>query len=280
MKLVVFTDLDATLLDSETYSWEPARESLAVLRAREAVVVLVSSKTFAEMEPLHRELELQDPFIVENGGGIFIRRESPVLSHISKSRYPIWQHGDYACITLGTDYETLVQSLVEISQCLGIRLVGFSAMSDREVAALTGLDLKDAARARTRLFDEPFIIRGEKIDAEAAVQRAAAAKGLTAVQGGRFGHLIGHPGKGSAAAMLIDAYRSMYGNVLTIGLGDSPNDFPFLELVDRPVLVGAAGKPLDLPEAIRDARRTESPGPRGWNEAVLDILNEITAEDR
>ncbi len=281
MKMVVFTDLDATLLDSETYSWAPARSGLTALKECDAAVILVSSKTFAEMESLHRELELQDPFVVENGGGIFFRPESSVLSHVSNlSRYPVRQYGDFVLLSLGTEYEPLVQSLQEISQSLGLPLKGFSSMTDGEVADLTGLDLNEAAKARKRLFDEPFVIQGSAAGKEEDLRRIAAAKGLTAVQGGRFWHLIGHAGKGVATAMLIQAYRTMHDDVLTLGLGDSPNDFPFLELVDRAVLVGAGGKSLDLPDSLGDAHQTESPGPRGWNEAVLEILHELQCEAR
>jgi len=273
MKIIVFTDLDATLLDPETYSWAAARESLQVLKERRAAVILVSSKTFAEMEHLHHELGLHDPFVVENGGGIFFPPESSLSSHVfNLCGYPMRQYGDHMLLSLGTEYERLVQSIVEISESLGVPLVGFSSMTDCEVADLTGLDLKEAGRARTRLFDEPFVIQGSAAGKEAVLQEIAAHKGLTAVQGGRFRHLIGHAGKGMAVALLIEAYRSIYEHVLTIGLGDSPNDFPFLELVDRAVLVGAAGKPLDLPEKLRDAHRTERSGPRSWNQAVLEIL--------
>ena len=71
-------------------SWIAARESLQALKEFDAAVTLVSSKTFAEMEPLHRELELHDPFVVENGGGIFFPPESPLLPNLSdRSHYPI-----------------------------------------------------------------------------------------------------------------------------------------------------------------------------------------------
>jgi|GEM_PF-2115028 len=70
--MVVFTDLDATLLDSNTYSGEPARESLNLLREMNASLILVSSEPFAEMVPIDNALELNDPFIVENSGGLII----------------------------------------------------------------------------------------------------------------------------------------------------------------------------------------------------------------
>lgn len=53
--LVVFTDLDATLLDEETYGYEAAAPALQELRRLGAPLVLCTGRTRAEVEPLHRE---------------------------------------------------------------------------------------------------------------------------------------------------------------------------------------------------------------------------------
>lgn len=276
MKIIVFTDLDATLLDSETYSWSPAQEGLKALKEREASIVLVSSKTLPEMELLHRDLSLEAPFVVENGGGIVFSSGHPLFSEIvSRTRHSAREYGDYGLISLGTEYDELVRILDEIARELGFPLKGFSSMSNVEVAALTGLDLEEASRARSRMFDEPFLILDSTDEKGNAVRQTAQAKGLTAVQGGRFWHLIGHSGKGAAVTLLIEAYRQRYGPVFTLGLGDSPNDFPFLELVDTPVLVGREGDPSHVPAVLHAIRRTRSPGPEGWNDAVLEILGEL-----
>ena len=70
--LIVFTDLDGSLLDSTTYSFKAATPALNALREQGIPLVLVSSKTRAEMEPLRQRLGHCDPFIVENGGAVFV----------------------------------------------------------------------------------------------------------------------------------------------------------------------------------------------------------------
>jgi mannosyl-3-phosphoglycerate phosphatase len=276
MKIVVFTDLDATLLDSDTYSWSPAREGLKALKERDASLVLVSSKTFAEMEPLHRDLSLEAPFVVENGGGIVFRCGHSLLSEVAaKTGRSVRESEDYNLISLGTEYSELVRNLGEISQELGLSVKGFSSMSDREVADLTGLELAEASGARCRMYDEPFLILESTDEKDRELRLAAQARGLTAVQGGRFWHLIGHSGKGVAVTLLMEAYKHRYDRVFTLGLGDSPNDFPFLELVDTAVLVGREGLFPDVPAALHAVRRTRCPGPEGWNDAVLGILGAL-----
>ena len=48
-RLVIFTDLDGTLLDGNTYAFDAATEALDAARSHQIPVVLVSSKTRAEM---------------------------------------------------------------------------------------------------------------------------------------------------------------------------------------------------------------------------------------
>ena len=51
-RLLVVTDLDGTLLDHDTYDWEPARPAIEELKQRAFPLVLNSSKTIAELTPI------------------------------------------------------------------------------------------------------------------------------------------------------------------------------------------------------------------------------------
>jgi mannosyl-3-phosphoglycerate phosphatase len=281
VKLVVFSDLDGTLLDPASYSWRPAEEALAALKAKEAALILVSSKTLAEIEPLHRQLGLQDPFIFENGGGIVAHRSSDSGEYLASRHQKTIESGDGSSLVfpLGEKYDDLVLALAEISDELGVKLVGFSSMSNSEIQDLTGLHLQDAVKARMRLFDEPFLLPPESLDRLDELSAAAKRRGLQVVSGGRFLHLIGHSGKGEAVSILVAAFRQLCGEIITIGLGDSPNDFPFLQLMQIPILLGEPGQHQGLPESLKDLRRIEKPGPAGWNRAVLDVLSGLLMEE-
>lgn len=70
--LLVFTDLDGTLLDHHTYSFEPALPALNALKEKNIPLIICTSKTRAEIEKWRLELRTDHPFISENGGAIFI----------------------------------------------------------------------------------------------------------------------------------------------------------------------------------------------------------------
>jgi len=245
-----------------------------MLRVRDGALILVSSKTLAEMEGLHRELNLTDPFIVENGGGIAAVPESwqealiaDLLPHVQPLR-----RDDFVLFPLGKSYGDLVASLRELAAETGFNLRGFSAMSEHEVVSLTGLSTEAARLALTRDFDEPFLAVNIEFAMVERLCRAASARGLTVAQGGRFWHLIGHGGKGQAVALVREAYRMRFHEVNAIGLGDSPNDYSFLELMDLPVLVGVTTGHDPVPGTLLRALQVTAAGPEGWNEAILGIL--------
>lgn len=52
--MVVFSDLDGALLDHETYEFDAARPALDRLRRDGVPLVLCTSKTRAEVEPIER----------------------------------------------------------------------------------------------------------------------------------------------------------------------------------------------------------------------------------
>lgn len=266
MGLIVFSDLDGTLLDHNDYSWEAARPALTALKGRGASLILCSSKTRAEMSGLWSLLGLRDPFICENGGGIFLPRDHPLACEEG------WKPAGagWRVRPLGMPITELREALGPINRRFGAK--GFAELSDEEVAALTGLGLADADRARQREFNEPVLLP-ENADAQSWAQQVRAA-GLQVTRGGRFWHVLGGGDKGKAVGAVLELFGRRDPDLRSAALGDAPNDEPMLARVDTPILVArpdGSHADLDLPGLIR---RPE-PGPAGWNAAVLELLERL-----
>jgi len=132
-KLVVFTDLDGTLLDPVTYSYERALPFIERLQQMSIPIVFCSHKTRAEQEVYRQELGISDPFIVENGGAIFIPQGYfPFGFDYDKAR------GGYQIIELGMSYAEIRRILGKIRAEVGINFRGFGDMSAQEVAKDAG----------------------------------------------------------------------------------------------------------------------------------------------
>jgi mannosyl-3-phosphoglycerate phosphatase len=267
-RFLIFTDLDGTLLDHDSYAWAEAQPALDLCKRRSIPVILVSSKTRAEMNPLRLQLGLSYPFVSENGGGIFFPAEDtpspPAGAALSEG---LWK------LSLGTSYDLLVKSLREIRKELDLPIRSFSEMSVEEISLLTALDRGTARLAAMREYDEPFIIQVEKKPVLDFLQGAARRRGLRVTAGGRFYHLHGDTDKGIAVERIVSWYKASHPHVVTIGLGDSPNDFDMLRKVDYPFLVQPLRSFPGIEDEIPCLLVTKAKGPAGWNEAVVDILS-------
>ncbi len=277
LQILVLTDLDGTLLDPTTYSFEAAAEALTQLRDRGIPLVVVSSKTRAEIESIRLSLDNHDPFIVENGGGLHIPQgllEFPLEGAVRR--------GPYQVVESGTSYSALRIALKDIECAVGRPLRGFGDMSTEEIGERTGLSRQEARAAQQREYDEPFVIEGPEEVVE-EIRRQTEARGLRFTRGGRFCHLTGATDKGQACRRLIDWYRRRQDEraveVKTIGIGDGPNDLPMLAVVDHPVVVqkpdGSYEPSIQLPNQLPNLIHAPGVGPVGWNRAVLDLLRRL-----
>ena len=268
--LVIYTDLDGALLDSKSYSWRGAEEALEEIDRRRVPLVFCTSKTRAEVEDLRRKLGNSHPFITENGGGVFIPH-----GYFAQPLDGAQRAGHYHCFALGRAYAEITDELDRLAADAGVNVAGFHQMSTREVASNTGLNLRQAERARAREFDEPFFFAGADSSAEQKFLRLARERGLEVARGDRFWHIFAGSNKGRAVQLLSRFYRKNWrGHLQAAALGSSANDLPMLAAADVAVLLpqpdgGFDSKVLARLPAIR---RASAPGPAGWNEAVLRIL--------
>jgi mannosyl-3-phosphoglycerate phosphatase len=261
---IVFSDLDGTLLDHETYSFDAARPGLDALNAHGIPLILASSKTRAEMQNLAPELGAAG-LIFENGGGV----EWP--DNIEPSVSNAVESPDYASIRALLDV---------LTGGLRAKVNGFGDMSDSEVASMTGLPLEAARLARRREHSEPFLFSGsanELGEVEAAVTSA----GWQLVRGGRFNTITGPNTKATRLEQMATAYAASQPagtQVYTIALGDAPNDAAMIEAADRGfVIANPHGSPMPelAGEKVGRVTRSTLAGPAGWSESVAEALQEI-----
>jgi mannosyl-3-phosphoglycerate phosphatase len=269
-KLVIFTDLDGTLLDRNTYSFEPAQTALRLLRQKDIPLVLSSSKTMAEIEFYWKELENGHPFISENGGAVFIPKD------YFSFRFPYDRETDwFFVLELGMFYPQIIEILDSIKKETRILIKGFSDLTEKEISSLCALDLKKAEWAKKREYDEPFIIEGGEKEIE-IVRRKIEEKGMSYAWGGRFHHILGKNDKGKAVEILKELYENQFFSIFTVGIGDSLNDLPMLSVMDRPVFL--KGEDYVSPETLSPIQNytiIHGTGPQTWNEVILNIVGEL-----
>jgi mannosyl-3-phosphoglycerate phosphatase len=252
-KTIIFTDLDGTLLDHDSYRFEAALPMLDFIKRNKIPLVIVTSKTKEEVLRIQKRLGLKEPFIVENGAGIFIPSEE-----------------GYEMIAMGFDYGYIRSCFTQYAK--SVPMVGFSDMKNEEVAKYTNLSIENASDAKKRIFTEPFILRDEsRLD---ELRNMANADQLDIVQGGRFYHLITKgQDKAHAIKFLIDHYKKGSDETFqTIALGDSANDLTMLQSVDTPVLIPHSDGTF-ITCSIEGIIKAPFPGPKGWNSVLKEYFD-------
>ena len=263
-KLLVFTDLDGTVLDHYSYSHALAEPMLRTFIGENIPVIPVSSKTRAELEPLRVTLENSHPFIVENGAGICIPEN--YFSDLPSGYEFIngyWQKG------FSRPREFWQACLRKLQSKFASDFVSFSMAGNQGIAKMTGLSLEEAELANQRQYSEPLLWSGstERLN---DFLRCLQDMDVRAVQGGRFLHLIDECDKGRAVQFLSDLYRHNYPeeSIEVIAAGDGENDVAMLEVADHALLVRSPAHELPRLKRTQGICVSESFGPAGWTEGM------------
>jgi mannosyl-3-phosphoglycerate phosphatase len=266
MEFIIFTDLDGTLLDFKTYSFDSALEALTFIKDNNIPLIITTSKTKAEVSDFMRMLNIHEPFIVENGGGIFLPKiYRGVITEIGV------EYDDFRFVTLGLDINKILSFANTSKAEFNIKL--YNDFSEEELSIYTGLEKENVLKSQKRNFSVPFIFLDDNEYNIKELKNRASKKGIKILRGGRFYHFVGINQDKGRAVKIVQQFIEELLNIKTvsIGIGDSLNDLDMLKSTDIPVLVKKYDGTYENVN-ITKALRSTLPGPEGFNEMILKIL--------
>lgn len=271
---IIYTDLDGTLLDHNTYSYAAALPALQQCAVANIPVIFNTSKTFQEVRILQEKLDLQTPFIIENGAAIYIpktfARNLGLDVDACIDQYECSDIADYL-VKIFALPNTHWQRILEQMPRWHSLYKALSQTPVDEIVALTGLDHEQARQAQQRQYGEPLFWLGTEAEKQLFIDEIKQV-GAVPIQGGRFLHINGATNKGIAQDWLTTLFKSVSrGLIQTIGLGDGMNDIPLLENVDIAVQVKSPAYDFPPLHKTQNIIKTKLEGPAGWNRAILDI---------
>ncbi|HPS30881.1 MAG TPA: HAD hydrolase family protein [bacterium] len=252
-RLIVFTDLDGTLLDPVTYECpQRSLEVIAFLQENGHFVIPVTSKTVSEMRAVCEKTGIKNGFSAENGSFTEL-----ILGNIRK------------VIRLGGMEGDVKKKFSNLKTIFDDNIVSTDEMPPEMLKALTGL--QDVKAMLERNFSVVFTFR-EGISLE-DLRHAALKEECQIVKGDRFHHLISLSAeKGKAVSAIKDEIASIYSGeqITTLAFGNSENDISMLEAVEHPFVIYEKGniKPLmtKFPPAV-------IPTVEGWHRTI-EILKD------
>ena len=256
--LWVVSDVDGTLMD-HSYDLTPAKETIEILQKLSIPVILCTSKTASEVKVIRKELNLTDPYIVENGAAIYGESLEKVNGEI----------------ILGKKYELLEEILNFISKEIDYHLIPLNSLSDNEATKLTGLKGNSLNLMRDRHWSMPFLNPPSFL--EEKINICCKKFKVDVFKGNRMSHLLSINSNKGKAINVLKKYSKIQ-NIQIVGLGDSPNDFPLLLNSDiRIVIPGVEGPNLNLLEQLKnlDFTLASEPNGYGWKNEISKLLNTL-----
>ena len=254
----VVTDVDGTLMD-HTYDLSPAKETIKLLQKLSIPVILCTSKTAAEVKVIRKQLNLKDPYIVENGAAIY----GEELSNINGN------------IILGEKYEVLETILEKISKEINFRLLPLNNLSDKEATELTGLKGHSLELMRDRHWSMPFLNPPDSFEEQ--ITTCCKKFNVEIFRGNRMSHLLSINSNKGKAIIELKKYANNP-NIKIIGLGDSPNDLPLLLNSDFKIVIPSPNGPnLKLLKKLKDHKYTLAVHPNGygWKNEINKLINTL-----
>ena len=268
MNYYIFTDLDGTLLNHDNYTLGRIKNFINKIKLKNHII-FSTSKTFFEILEINKKLDLNFPFIVENGACIFFPNNY-IFFNPNKTKF--FNYKNYLGYKLSElSPEVIENKLYKLQKKYDFIL--FSQLKLDHLSKITNLKNKSLKNCTRRLFTNPiywndtdermkkFILDIKKISKTYQISK-----------GGRFYHLLDNYDKGKALMKFLKIIKySDKNNFKTISLGDSENDISMLEQTDYSCIVKREKVKISLKKKTNIYYSIKK-APDGWKESIEFIL--------
>ena len=274
MTLLIFTDIDGTFINNDTFDEGLNTKTLSELIHAKHSVVFNTSKTFDEVDHFQKKIKTSLSFICETGGGIYIANDYFKKTRPSRGAYQALYESRKII-----EYKNEIQS--EINKNYKDDLTFFDDLSIEEQSSLSGLSGHNLELASRRDFS--ILIKWKSTKSKYDEFKLFLKKfKLNLITGGRFSHICSEHDKGKATKLFIDKTKKFYNNpnIFTVGIGDSKNDLEMLKEVDFPCIVKSPNNHL-LHDSLNSKNITFSDheAPNGWIECIEKVITKIKSSE-
>ena len=260
-KILIFTDLDGSLLDKETFKFDVIKDYFKELVRNGIIIIPNSSKTEAELLDFNEQNNLDLSFITENGSSIHglnkIHQNLPdkiIISRTIDEIRNIYEEN------ISLDFKNKITHILELEIEVQQKILG--------------LPLDKIKLAIKRNHSLPIKFNGTKIEKNEFI-KIMNNSGLTIQTGGRIMNICDNVNKSKAISKTIELINTkMNDQIVTIGVGDNQNDIEMLRHTDYACLVKNDNFDSSLIN-IEKLIKSSEPSPQGWADVIKMALQKI-----
>ena len=270
MTLMIFTGLNEIFLEPQDCDYQTIKTTIKQLQQKNIALIPVTNNTRAEVEELLLKLDLNVPFAVEAGSGIFIPQANHSFKISETETIETVDH--YHLYQLGCTYTEARAALKVVQEEISKILRGFGDLDESNIKTMMGVSSAAAKRAKSREFSEYFLTPSRLEISK--LQAVAEDYGFKIIPENKLSLVVGGgAGKEQAIKWFQENYQSANGaEIITVGLGSTAQDLDLLEAVDRPIIIPAqTGVAPDL--ANKNWQIETETGSVAWIKAIAKLIN-------
>mgnify|MGYP001284409192 FL=1 len=151
-KVIIFTDLDETLLKENKYNHNILNNFIKTLLKKEYEIIPVTSKTYLEVIDLLKQIKYKLPFSVENGAAYYIP--------INKSKNYLYRKIVNPCAIKKNAIKKILKKSIFKAFLHNLKYI--EDLSIVEQKEITKLNSKQLEGFNSREFSIPVLISGDK----------------------------------------------------------------------------------------------------------------------
>ena len=260
-KILIFTDLDGSLLDKETFKFDVIKDYFKELVRNGIIIIPNSSKTEAELLDFNEQNNLDLSFIADNGSSIHrlnkIHQNLPDKIIISRTKDEIRNIYEE---NISLDFKNKITHILELEI--------------EKQQKILELPLDKVKLAIKRDHSLPIKFNGTEIEKN-EFTKILKNSGLTIQTGGRIMNVCDNVNKSIAMSKALQLIRKQLDDeIITIGVGDNENDIEMIKQTNYPCLVkndNFNSSLINIDNLIKSSQLS----PLGWADVIKTAIQKI-----
>ncbi len=262
-KVIIFTDLDETLLKENKFNHKILNNFIKTLLKKEYEIIPLTSKTYLEVMDLLKQIKFKLPFSVENGAAYYIPAKDKHNYQYKKILNPYaLKRENIKKIFKENPFKKYLNNIEFIENLPFLK-----------IKKITKLNYNQLENFKSREYTVPILWKGDK-RLKNEFKTTLLKYNLKITFGGKLFNISGLHSKVDSMYFFTNQYKVKYRTrkLITTSLGDSQNDIEILNNSNYSGIIRGNSDNIFNLYKKNNIFRSFTRAPNGWVEVLKKIL--------